>query len=72
MASEEQVDKVGEILFEMLATAMRERGLKMDFATWGSVDGEVKENYMGVVKRIVEELEPPPLYVSDKDKQAVT
>ncbi len=69
MASEEDKDKVGEILFEMMSTAMTERGLRMDYTSWTKIDNQVKENYMGVVERIVEVIEPAPLYVSEKDKE---
>ena len=65
MGSNEQ--KVGEILFEMIEIAMRERGIKMDFVSWDKVDGKGRDNYLEYVKRIMEVLEPP-LYVSAKDK----
>ncbi len=67
MVSEEAKNKVGSLLFEMITIAMRDRGIKMDFSSWEKVDGQVKDNYMSYVERIVAEIDPP-LYVSDKDK----
>ncbi|KKL62352.1 hypothetical protein LCGC14_2186050 [marine sediment metagenome] len=57
MVSKETENKVGEILFDMIATAMRERGLQMEFSKWGKVDGRVRENYMEIVKHIAEVIE---------------
>ncbi len=71
MVSEQSKNEVGEILFGMLSTAMNERGMKMEFSSWGKVDGQVKENYMRVVDSIIEKLEPSPLYISKKDREKV-
>ena len=66
MSEEEYMDQVGEILFNMISTAMRERGLAMEITKWNKVDGRIKENYMGVVREI--RAVEPPIYVKDSEK----